>query len=245
MSLLALEGVTKRYADGRSQVTVLDRVSLEVDEGEFVGVWGMRRSGKSTLLRIAAGRQLPDEGNVYFDGDEITRRSADRRARLQRHDGIGLLSADWRPVRNESAIEHVAFPLLGDGWSLREAREPAWRALERVGVADCARLLVEKLSQHERIRVALAQALVREPRVLLFDEPAVLLRPSQAVELYQLLSSLGRDPGLAVVIASEEIEPIRNTQRMLSIDGGRLRTADRPGTLVQFPERPHQRQHGS
>ena len=81
----------------------------------------MRRSGKSTLLRIAAGRQLPDEGNVYFDGDEITRRSADRRARLQRHDGIGLLSADWRPVRNELAIEHVAFPLLGDGWSLREA----------------------------------------------------------------------------------------------------------------------------
>jgi predicted ABC-type transport system involved in lysophospholipase L1 biosynthesis ATPase subunit len=237
MSLLSLERVSKRYPDGRREITVLDDVSLEVDEGDFVGIWGMRRSGKSTLLAIAAGRELPDEGNVRFDGEELTRMSPDRRARLQRHDGIGLLSAGWSPARNKPVLEHVALALLSDGMSLREAREPAWRVLERVGVAGCAHMPADRLSQSERIRVALAQTLVHEPQVLLIDEPAVLLRPSEGVELYELLCSLGRESRLAIVIASEDIAPIRKARRMFSIDSGRLRAMDQPGTLLPFPER--------
>jgi ABC-type ATPase involved in cell division len=241
VSLLSFTNVTKCFPDGLGEITVLDRVSFEVDEGDFIGVWGMRRSGKSTLLQIAAGRLLPDEGGVRFDGEEVTRMSSERRVRLRRHGGIGLVSAEWRPVRNKPVVEHVAFPLLSDGMSFREAREPAWRALERMGGSGLARMPVDELSQLERIRVALAQALVREPRMLLFDEPAVLLRPSQAVELYELLGSLGRDAGLAVVIASEEISAIRDARRIFSIDSGRLRTTDRQGTLVQLPERARQR----
>jgi len=90
--------------------------------------------------------------------------------------------------------------------------------------------------------VALAQTLVHGPRLLLVDEPAVPLRPSEGVELYELLRSLGRDSGLAIVIASEDIAPIRKARRMFSIDAGCLRSMDRPGTLVQFPERMHARQ---
>jgi predicted ABC-type transport system involved in lysophospholipase L1 biosynthesis ATPase subunit len=242
MSLLALERVSKRYPDGRGEITVLDRVSLDVDEGDFVGIWGIRRSGKSTLLQLAAGRVAPDQGTVCFDGDDITRMSPDRRARLQRHGGIGLLSADWCPERNKPVVEHVALPLLSDGLSLREAREPAWRALERVGVASCAYMPAARVSHGERIRVALAQILVHEPRVLLVDEPAVLLRPSEGVELYELLRSLGRDSALAIVIASEDIAPIRKARRMFSIDSGKLRSMDQPGTLVPFPDRTNARQ---
>jgi predicted ABC-type transport system involved in lysophospholipase L1 biosynthesis ATPase subunit len=237
MSLLALEHVSRRCQDGRRQIAVLDDVSLELEEGEVLGVWGMRRSGKSTLLRVAAGRELPDDGSVYFDGVEITRMSADRRAKLQRHAGIGLLGADWRPARNNPVVEHVALPLLSDGMSLREAMEPAWLALESVGCAACAHMLADSLSNGERIRVALAQTLVREPRVLLVDEPAALMRPSEAVEFYKMLSSLGRTLKLALVIASEDIAPIRKATRMFSIDGGRLRAMEQPGTVVAFPER--------
>jgi lipoprotein-releasing system ATP-binding protein len=242
MSLLSLERVSKRYPDGRRELTVLDDISLEVDDGDFVGIWGVRRSGKSTLLQIAAGKERPDQGAVYFDGDDVTRMSPDRRARLQRHSGIGLLSVDWCPERNKPVLEHVALPLLSDGMSLREAREPAWRALERVGIAGCAYMPADRVSHGERVRVALAQTLVHEPRVLLVDEPAVPLRPSEGVELYDLLRSLGADSQLAIVIASEDIAPIRKARRMFSIDGGQLRSMDHPGTLVQFPERPHARQ---
>ena len=242
MSLLALEHVSKRYPDGRRELTVLDDVSLEVDDGDFVGIWGMRRSGKSTLLQVAAGKETPDEGTVSFAGKDLTRMSPDRRAKLLRHGGIGLLGVDWCPERNKPVVDHVALALLSDGMSLREAREPAWRALERVGVAGCAYMAADRVSHGERIRVALAQALIHRPRLLLVDEPAGSLRPSEGVELYELLRSLGGDSGLAVVIASEDIAPIRRARRMFSIDAGSLRSMDRPGTLVQFPERMHARQ---
>jgi predicted ABC-type transport system involved in lysophospholipase L1 biosynthesis ATPase subunit len=242
MSLLSLERVFKRYPDGRREITVLDDVSLEVDEGDFLGIWGARRSGKSTLLQVAAGKEPPDEGAVRFDGEDVTKISPDRRAKLLRHGGIGLVSVDWSAERNKPVIEHVALPLLSDGMSLREAREPAWRALERVGIAGCAYMPADRVSHGERVRVALAQTLVHKPRVLLVDEPAVALKPSEGVELYDLLRSLGHDTQLAIVIASEDIAPIRKARRMFSIDAGSLRSMDRPGTLVQFPERMHARQ---
>jgi lipoprotein-releasing system ATP-binding protein len=237
MSLLSLEHVSKRFAEGRGQSTVLEDLSLEIDAGDFIGIWGIRRSGKTTLLRIAAGRELPDEGEVWFDGQRLTGMSPDRRATLQRRSGIGLLSSDWRPERNKPAVEHVALPLLSDGMSLHEARQPAWKALERVGAARWAHMPAGRLSQGERIRVALAQILVHEPRVLLVDEPAILLKPSEGVELYELLRSLTGSGGIAVVIASEDIAPIRKARRLMSLGGGKLRSTDQRGTLLPFPER--------
>jgi putative ABC transport system ATP-binding protein len=237
MSLLSLEHLTKRFPEGRGHTTVLEDLSLQVDAGDFVGIWGMRRSGKTTLLRVAAGRELPDQGSVWFDSHEMTSMSPDRRAALQRRNGIGLLSSDWRPERNNPAVEHVALPLLSDGMSLHEARHPAWKALERVGAAQWAHVPAARLSQSERIRVALAQILVHEPRVLLVDEPAVLPRPSDGAELFDLLRSLGGSSGLAVVIASEDIAPIRKARRLMSLGSGKLRPSDERGTLVPFPER--------
>ncbi len=236
MSLLALKHVSKRYLDGRTQHKVLDDVSLEIDPGDFIGIWGMRRSGKTTLLRVAAGVELPDEGEVCFDGHDMTRMSADARAKLRRHEGIGLVRTEWRPARNKPVVEHVALPLLSDGMSLREAKEPAHLALARLDVSGCAYLSVDRLSRDERIRVGLAQALVHQPRLLLFDEPPGPLRPSEAVELYRLLGSLGRDSKIAVVVAAEDAASIRRAGRMMSIGAGKLRSMDQQGTVVAFPE---------
>ncbi|MHB8242927.1 MAG: ATP-binding cassette domain-containing protein, partial [Solirubrobacteraceae bacterium] len=172
-----------------------------------------------------------------FDGKELTHMSPDSRATLQRRNGIGLLSSDWRPERNKPAVEHVALALLSDGMSLHEARQPAWKALERVGASQWAHMPAGRLSQGERIRVALAQILVHEPRVLLVDEPAVLLKPTEGVELYELLRSVGDSSGVAIVIASEDIAPIRKARRFMSLGAGKLRSADPRGTVVPFPER--------
>jgi predicted ABC-type transport system involved in lysophospholipase L1 biosynthesis ATPase subunit len=237
MSLLSLERINKTYPDGRGKLVVLDDVSLDVEPEEVLGVWGLRRSGKSTLLRVAAGIESPDSGELRFGGIEIGSVSQDRRAQLQRNGGMGLLGSDWRPERNKAAIEHVALPLLSEGLSLREARGPAWRALKRAQVADCGHLPAERLSQSERVRVALAQLLVREPRMLLVDDPAVLLKPSEGVELYELLRSIAREAGIALVIASEDIAPLRRAPRIMSIDRGKLRAMDDMGTLVPFPDR--------
>jgi putative ABC transport system ATP-binding protein len=235
MTLLSFENVSKRFPDGRREVAALEDVSLEVYEGDFVGLWGMRRSGKSSLLRIAAGEELPDEGRVFFDGQELTSLSPDRRARLRRHRGIALVVLEWHPAAsNKPVVDHVALPLLSDGMSMRDARKGAYKALERVGIPDCAHGPLSGLSRSERVRVVLARSLVHQPRLLLVDEPAVLLRPSEAHALYDLLHSLGKQGDLALVVASEDIGPIRKARRVMSIDSGIVRSMDHPGTVLQF-----------
>ncbi|MGA7703259.1 MAG: ATP-binding cassette domain-containing protein, partial [Solirubrobacteraceae bacterium] len=92
--LLTVAHATKRYVDGRHEMLVLDRVSLEIDEGDFVGMWGPKRSGKSTLLRIMAGLEQPEEGEVRFAGRPLRAMSARERARQLRHGGIALVSSE-------------------------------------------------------------------------------------------------------------------------------------------------------
>lgn len=235
MSLFAFEHVTKRHWDGRRPFTVLDDVSFELDAGDFVGIWGMRRSGKSTLLRLAAGLELPDEGRILFDGQELTALSGDARAELLRARGIGFVTSTWRPRVRQQAIEYVALPLLADSLSLRQARQVALEELERMGVLNCAHMLTDSLSLGEALRVGLAAALACEPRLLLVDEPAVVLSPSERQELYELITSLGRASTPAVLVASEDIGVVRRARRMMTIGNGVLRSSDKEGEVVSFP----------
>jgi predicted ABC-type transport system involved in lysophospholipase L1 biosynthesis ATPase subunit len=235
MSLFAFEHVTKHHWDGRRPFAVLDDVSFEVDAGDFVGIWGMRRSGKSTLLRLAAGMELPDEGRILFDGQDLTQFSGDARAELLRAHGIGFVTSNWKPSVRQKALEYVALPLLADSLSLRQARQVARKELERMGVLNCAHMLTDRLSLGEALRVGLAAALVCEPRLLLVDEPAVVLSPSERQELYGLITSFGRASTPAVLVASEDIGIVRRARRMMTLGGGVLRSSDKEGEVVSFP----------
>jgi predicted ABC-type transport system involved in lysophospholipase L1 biosynthesis ATPase subunit len=235
MTLFAFEQVTKRIPDGRHELTVFEDVSFEIDAGDFVGLWGTRRSGKSTLLRIAAGIDVPDTGRVLFDGQDLTGLSGDQRAELLRTRGIGLVSSAWRPTVSQEVIDDVAVALLSDSYSLRQARRIAREHLEQMGALKCAHMRTETLSIGEAMRVGLARALIREPRLLLVDEPAALPSPSERQELYGLLASLGRSRDLAVLIASEDLGVIRRARRKMTIGAGAVRSMDKKGEVVSFP----------
>jgi putative ABC transport system ATP-binding protein len=236
MVLLAFEGVTKRYLDlGVREQVVLDRVSFTIDAGSSLGLWGLRRSGKSTLLRIAAGIELPDEGIVRFEGRDITKLSDRERARLVRTK-IGLAPSSWRETRNVPVVEHVALPLLSGGARMRQACPAAREALERVGATSRADVPVFDLSPGERTRVAIARALVREPTLLLVDEPGLTPSPTERDEIYALLRSLAGQRGLTIVVASEDLAAIRTARQALTISDGTLRSSQRPGRVVPFPE---------
>jgi putative ABC transport system ATP-binding protein len=237
MTLLSLTQVTRRCGDGRREVTVLDRVCMEVAAQDFIGIWGPRRSGKTTLLRVAAGIEVPDSGAVCFDGHILTRMSSGERARVLRTHGIAHVSGDWRSQLNQPCIDSVAMALLGDRVSLREARPLARRALERVGAGSCAEVSTGRLSAGERVRVALARGLIREPRLLLVDEPAVSPSPIECQELYVLLRSLAGEEGRAILIASADLDALEGARRIMSISDGDLRSMDSEGVVVSFPSR--------
>ena len=236
--LLSLAHVTKHYLDGRRDTVVLKNVSLQIEEGDFMGIWGPKRSGKSTLLRLMAGIERPNSGKVSFGGREMQAMSARERARLLRRDGIALVSSEWHTQIVRPAVELVATACASDGTPMGEARTLARKALARVDAVDCADVRTDRLALGERLRVALAMALVREPRLLLVDEPAVLPSPLESDELYTLLRSLGEDRRLAVVIASENLAATSGAPRTMAVSSGEVRSMDQTGVIVPFPAPP-------
>jgi ABC-type ATPase involved in cell division len=237
VSLLSFRSVGKRYPDGSRTHVVLEDVSFAIEAGDFVGVWGDRRSGKSTLLRIAAGIEAADDGKVEFEGVDLTRLSGDKRTRALRDD-VGFARSEWQTHRNRSVVDHVGFAARADGHVTRKhSRTMARRALKRVGVLECAERRLSALSLGERVRVELAQALVREPRLLLVDEPPPLNNPRDGDDLYELLRSLGEEAGLAVLIASSDTTLVQQTRHMMSLSVGRLQTMVQPEPAEILPFR--------
>ncbi|HVR06207.1 MAG TPA: ATP-binding cassette domain-containing protein [Solirubrobacteraceae bacterium] len=237
MALLEFRDVCKSYDDGPRSTVVLDRVSFELRHGDFGGLRGARRSGKSVLLEIAAGLRRVDSGQVLVCGRDLASLGRDRRIEFLRG-RVGLACAEWRSQRRVPVIDYVATPLLSHGdVSRRRARLGARRTLERVGVTVYDDACTAELSLSESVRVELARALVAGPSLLLVDEPPALRSPSEGKALYELLRSLGHDPELAVLVASQDLDLVQRAERLFSLSRGRLRALSEPGAVVPFPDR--------
>jgi ABC-type lipoprotein export system ATPase subunit len=217
MSLLTLERISKRYRRGRREVVALDDVSLAIEPGELVAIWGVPRSGRTTLLRIAAGLEQPDRGTVRYEDRPPTTGRAGGLA-----PGVGFVQVELGAVGGESILDHVAMPLLARGIAPELARKRARVQLERVGAGGCARLQPRELEPTERVRVAIAQALVTGPRLLLVDDPTrhVDLLEREAVLL--LVRSIA-DGDVAVLMTTGEAMGVSGVDRALTISGGVLR----------------------
>jgi ABC-type glutathione transport system ATPase component len=236
--LLSFHNVSKRYPDGNREILVLDRVSVDIDTGVSVGVYGTRRSGKSTLLRLAAGIALADTGTVSFQGRDIARMTSGERGRLLREEIAFVSAVDWRANPGERVGEHVATSLGSEGVTMREAKHRALRVLEQVGVgAAGAEELTSSLSLTERARVMLARALAREPRLLVLDEPALMPNVSDRDRFYALLREQARKHNLTLLLASEEMAALQGVGVLMSIADGELLSSEEQGTVVHLPGR--------
>lgn len=229
MTLLTLSGVSLRHRT----VTALADVSLEVVCGELVVVWGPARSGRTTLLEVAAGLRKPDSGSVAFAG-----RSP--RASLGRHEGFAVVpSAEAALLGAERlVIDQVAFPALRV-MSRWRAQAAADAALRRCGVEDLGHTPMQALSHAERIRVVLARALVREPRLVLMDEPTAGLSHIESERFLQLVQWLVRD-GIAVLMTDDaEGSALVPGARVLTMQRGTLRGASPspPAEVIPLEQR--------
>lgn len=237
MALLVLRGVSRRFVDGAREVWVLDEVSLEVGVGEAVGVLASRRrAGKTTLLRIAAGLDAPDEGVVCWEGRDLGGMSGDERARIRRLDGIALARGIWVAPESVSVEEYLATSICATGLTMGEAEAHARHALEEVGVLHLGRKVVGQLGISERLHVGLARALTHRPRLLLMDEPAVLRGMVEASEFYALLHEIRSRRGFALLVASDELAALAGVDRVLNLANHQLHAGHARGKLVTFPE---------
>ena len=236
--MLAFEHVTRHHRLGRERVAVLDDACLEVWPGELVAILGHHRVGKTTLLRVAAGLEVPDAGTVRLDGEALgTPPSGERTPRLRT---VGLAPKSWRVARGKPVLDHVALPLLAEGHRLATALAKAHAAIERVGADHYTNASADELAPGDETRVALAQALVRDPRLLLVDEPGALAAPDERDELLRLLRAIAAErPQLAMLVTSRDVAGIAGAGRELTLAGGTLRGASAParGEVVPFRAR--------
>lgn len=223
MTLLELEGVGKSYSRGLR--VVLRDVSLSIDRAEMVVVWGERRSGRSTLLRIAAGVEPPDQGVVRLEGRVLT----SRRARLG--SGIGFCRRAFHRGRGPTVLDQLTAGQLGRRISQPVALTNAWRALERVGAESCGELAPSGLKVEEAVRVSIARALTANPRLIVIDEPTIGVEPLMRDSILELLRSLA-DEGIAILASTGEGTGMLGAHRVLALERGQLHGDLEPSVAI-------------
>jgi ABC-type lipoprotein export system ATPase subunit len=239
--LLSLHAVGKSYWRGPHEVKVLSDVSLEVGTGEMVAVWGKRGAGKTTLLKIAAGLETPDRGLARFQGKDLATLSEAEHARLMRGQ-VGWVRRTG-PRSELPMLDYVALPLLIEHGQ-RRARSRAREALVRVGMSEYIGQRWDSLSDGERTLVGIAHGIVRQPRVLLLDDPTANLGVREREELIELLRSLAGE-ALAVLMTVPGLPAAMGSHEIKVLSGGRLLQAPAPAVqtsnVIDFPRRERER----
>jgi putative ABC transport system ATP-binding protein len=202
-ALVDVRNVVKVYKRDAQELTVLNGISLQVPEGEFVALMGPSGSGKTTLLNLIAGIDRPTSGQVIVAGTDVARLSESELAKW-RSRSVGFIFQFYNLIPVLSAVENVELPLLLTKLGKRERRERALTALKVVGLADRATHYPRQLSGGQEQRVAIARAIVADPKVLVADEPTGDLDSRSAEEILALMETLNREFRKTIVMVTHD-----------------------------------------
>jgi putative ABC transport system ATP-binding protein len=203
MAAVQVQNVRKIYKRDSQDIVVLDGLSLDVPEGEFVALMGPSGSGKTTLLNLIAGIDRPTSGKVIVAGTDVGQLSEGALAKW-RSRSVGFIFQFYNLIPVLTAVENVELPLLLTKLSKKERRERALTALKVVGLADRSKHYPRQLSGGQEQRVAIARAIVADPAVLVADEPTGDLDAKSAEEILNLLQTLNREFKKTIVMVTHD-----------------------------------------
>jgi len=224
-----LANVTKYYGTGRSAVQALRGIDLTIGDGEWIAIQGPTGHGKTTLLQMLGGLDRPTSGSVEFDGQDLAELRESEVTKI-RAKSFGFIFQTFNLIPTLSAQENVEAALVPLGVRGDDRRERAATALADVGLEDRLKHLPSELSGGQQQRVAIARALVKEPAVLLADEPTGNLDEDTRDEIVSLLEELWRERGLTLVLVTHDTPVARRAQRIGVMRNGKLSLKESPAS---------------
>lgn len=219
--VLSLRGVERHYKSGERMLNVLRGVDLDLFPGEMAGLIGPSGSGKSSLLHVAGLLEKPDAGAVTFSGQDALAMSDKARTMVRRLE-LGFVYQFHHLLPELNAVDNVAAPLMINGQSRARARKRAQELLHMMGLKERDHHRPGQLSGGEQQRVAIARSLANKPKILIADEPTGNLDPITSRVVFQNLFDIAKQEGVAVLVATHNVELTSYMDRVLSLQEGRL-----------------------
>jgi putative ABC transport system ATP-binding protein len=208
--------VTKSYSMGSENITPLKAVDLTVSRGEFLALAGSSGSGKTTFLNLIGGIDVPSSGTIQVDGIGLGDLKADQLARFRAHK-IGFIFQTFNLIPTLNALENVEYPLVLLGMPARERRQAALESLQRVGLEKHLKHRPGQMSGGQRQRVAIARAMVKNPLLVLADEPTANLDAKTANEILDLMGVLNQTLGTTFVFSTHDLRILERASRIFKV----------------------------
>lgn len=218
--ILELNGICKEYNQGKITVPALQNVNFSMEEGEYVAVMGPSGSGKTTLMNLIGCLDKPTRGEFFLDGQDISKCTENEMSDI-RLKKIGFAFQSFHLLPRQTALQNVEMPLNYAKIPRKERRERAFRALERVGLAERVDFRPNQLSGGQMQRVAIARAMVNNPKLLLADEPTGALDTKSGHQVMELFQRLNEE-GVSVLMITHDPEIASFAKRTVTIRDGRL-----------------------
>ena len=219
--LISLKGISKVFKVGDEDFTALIDVNLEIDSGAFMSFVGPSGSGKTTLLNLVGGLDIPTTGDLFFKNIKLSSMTRNQMAQYRR-ENIGFIFQTYNLLPVYSVYENVLFPLLLNGSKEKDARDRVMDIVNKVGLSDQIKKKPSQLSGGQCQRVAIARALVKDPVLILADEPTANLDSKNSIQILELMSDLNKQYKAAVVFSTHDEKVTRYVRREIGLEDGKI-----------------------
>jgi len=216
--MIKISDISKEYKMGDNLLLALNKVSININSGEFVSIMGSSGSGKSTLMNIIGCLDVPTNGNYFFKDNDISKFNSNKLAEL-RNKEIGFVFQNFNLLPRLNALENVILPLMYSGKSTKQRNDLALKALEEVGLKDRINHRPNQLSGGQQQRVSIARAISGTPNLILADEPTGALDSKTSIEIMKILTSLNQQ-GITIILVTHENDLAVYANRIITMKDG-------------------------